>query len=251
MREVWGMKKTALIILVIVLAVVLSSIASASAVPSADKANGKNLVPVDVIHWQKGFAKPGGGGSDKGTTCYAFLGKYRQTLLKWNTLPISYVINPSGSGPSQTFVESAISTAAETWDNATGEELFNNAYRVNTTASWGIADSQNVLTWGNYAQSGVIAVTRYWIDTTTKSIAEFDIMFDIDYVWGDATTNPLVMDVQNIATHEMGHGIGLSDVYKVPCSAVTMYGYSNNGDISKRSLEQPDITGLQALYGGL
>jgi predicted Zn-dependent protease len=250
MKEVWGMKKTALIILVIVLAVVLSSIASASAVPAADKANGKNLVPVDVIHWQIGFAKPGGGGSDKVPTCYAFL-KYGKTALKWDPTPISYVINPSGSELSQAFVESAISTAAETWDAETiGTELFNNSYTIDTTAVWGEdSDSMNVLSWGDYPQAGVIAVTRYWIDTTTKTIAEFDIMFDTDFVWGDAAINPSKMDVQNIATHELGHGIGLSDVYKVPCGAVTMYGYSSNGDISKRTLEQADITGLQTLYG--
>jgi len=30
---------------------------------------------------------------------------------------------------------------------------------------------------------------------------------------------------------------------------VTMYGYSNYGETSKRTLEQPDITGLQSMYG--
>jgi len=30
---------------------------------------------------------------------------------------------------------------------------------------------------------------------------------------------------------------------------VTMYGYSDYGEIIKRTLEQPDITGLQTLYG--
>ncbi len=45
MKEVWGMKRTGLVVLVIVLAVVLSSIGSASAVPATDKAHGKNLVP--------------------------------------------------------------------------------------------------------------------------------------------------------------------------------------------------------------
>ncbi len=242
------MKRTGLIILVIVLAVVLSSIASASAVPSADKANGKNLVPVDVIHWQKGFAKPGGGGGNVGTTCYAFL-KYGRTSLKWKSLSVQYVINSNGSNLEESVVTSAIQNAAETWDNATGAGLFNNVYSISNTAQWGVADGQNVLTWGNYGQSGVIAVTRYWIDTTTKSIAEFDIMFDTDYPWGDAESDSSLMDVQNIATHELGHGIGLADVYKVPCSAVTMYGYSNNGDIEKRTLAPPDITGLQILYG--
>ncbi|PJA83788.1 MAG: peptidase M10A and M12B matrixin and adamalysin, partial [Candidatus Nealsonbacteria bacterium CG_4_9_14_3_um_filter_37_29] len=56
-------------------------------------------------------------------------------------------------------------------------------------------------------------------------------------------------DLQNIATHELGHGVGLGDVYETACSEVTMYGYSNYGETQKRTLEAPDITGLQTLYG--
>ena len=57
------------------------------------------------------------------------------------------------------------------------------------------------------------------------------------------------MDLQNIATHEFGHGLGLGDIYIDDCSEFTMYGYSYNGDTDNRSLEDPDITGLWELYG--
>ena len=57
------------------------------------------------------------------------------------------------------------------------------------------------------------------------------------------------MDLENIATHELGHTLGLGDIYTDACQVVTMYGYSGTGDIEKRSLEQPDINGLQTLYG--
>lgn len=243
------MKKMGLLIVAILIAVALSGFASASAAPAADKDNGKNLIAIDVIHWQKGYAKPGGGSSNQPTTCYAFLGKYRQTYYKWNTPLVSYVINPTGSGLDEAVVGAAIHSAAETWDAATSAQLFKATYTFDYTAKWGVQDFKNSLTWGNYGQSGVIAVTRYWINSRTGSIAEFDIMFDTDFAWGDAAANSSLMDVQNIATHELGHGIGLSDVYKTQCNAVTMYGYSDNGDISKRTLEQPDITGLQTLYG--
>jgi len=243
------MNRLGLLIVIILIAVALSGIASASAAPSAEKPNGKTLVPIDVIHWQKDFARPDGVGNDKATTCYAFLGKYSRTLSKWNTLPVSYVINPTDSGLNQDFVINAIQASAETWDAATSAELFNNSYTIDNTVIWGVQDFKNALTWGDYPQTNVIAVTRYWIDSATKSIVEFDIMFDNDFHWGDAAVNHSLMDVQNIATHELGHGIGLSDVYKTPCGNVTMFGYSDNGDISKRTLEQPDITGLQMLYG--
>jgi len=57
------------------------------------------------------------------------------------------------------------------------------------------------------------------------------------------------MDLENIAVHELGHTVGLSDIYSTACSEVTMYGYSTEGETSKRTLEQPDITGLQRMYG--
>ena len=57
------------------------------------------------------------------------------------------------------------------------------------------------------------------------------------------------MDLQNIATHELGHSAGLNDIYSSTCSEVTMYGYSSYGETKKRTLEQPDITGLQKIYG--
>ena len=57
------------------------------------------------------------------------------------------------------------------------------------------------------------------------------------------------MDLQNIAVHELGHSFGLADIYSSSCAEVTMYGYSTEGETKKRTLEQPDITGIQKLYG--
>jgi predicted Zn-dependent protease len=83
-------------------------------------------------------------------------------------------------------------------------------------------------------------------------IIDYDVMFDTDFAWKICSAGvdcSVAMDLQNIATHETGHGIGLADIYDSSCSAVTMYGYSWYGDTQKRSLEPPDITGLQKLYG--
>lgn len=84
-----------------------------------------------------------------------------------------------------------------------------------------------------------------------REILEFDVLFDTDFVWGDASQNPEVMDLQNIATHEIGHGAGLGDVYASACSEVTMYGLSGYGELTKRTLENPDVIGLRTLYKGV
>jgi len=231
------------------------------------------LEKIEFIHWKKGFAKPPcnnngicepelgenpscadckneGEEPAPTETCYAFLGQYGKKLLKWGELPVDYVINPTNPNElSETFVTGAISAGAEEWDNSTGAELFNDVYGVDYAAVYGVRDYLNAITWDNYPTEGVIAVTTVWYSPATKTIVEFDIMFDTDWVWGDATVNPEVMDLQNIAVHEIGHGEGLADVYEIECSMVTMYGYSNYGETQKRDLELPDITGIQKLYG--
>jgi len=198
------------------------------------------LERVDFIHYAKP-EKPGMPG--KTETCYKLLG------VKWNVLPVDYVINPTNSGLLEEFVTNAISTSAETWDDATSNELFENVYTIDNTAQYGVQNFENALAFGNYPDANVIAVTSIWYTRRGKQIVEFDILFDTDFTWGDATLNPELMDLQNIATHELGHGIGLADIYTSTCSAVTMHGYSTEGETSKRTLEQPDIMGLQKMYG--
>ena len=147
----------------------------------------------------------------------------------------------------QIFITGAISTSAETWDAKTNMELFDNTYIVDTTAKYGRLDGKNVFVFGNN-QPGIIAVTRTWYETSTGNILDSDVLFNLRFIWGDATVDYRKMDIQNIATHEIGHTIGLNDQYDDICSEVTMYGYSDYGETKKRSLEVPDINGLTALY---
>jgi len=198
------------------------------------------LERIDIIH----YAKPGNGEKAKTTTCYKLLG------YKWKTLPINYVINPSNpQGLSEEFITSAVSASAETWDAATSKELFNDAYSVNYSIQYGVQDFKNAIVLADYPNDNVIAITSYWRNPRTKAMVEFDIKFNTRFAWGDATINPSVMDLQDIATHELGHGVGLADVYNSACSEVTMYGYSGYGETKERTLESADITGLQLMYG--
>jgi len=199
------------------------------------------LERVDFIHYVKpeNPGKPG-----KTETCYKLMG------VKWKVLPVNYVINPSNpKGLSEEFVTSTILASAETWDSATLSELFNNNYEVNYTANYGVQNFVNAIDFGDYPDDRVIAVTSVWYTPVGKRIVEFDMRFNTRFIWGDATLNTSVMDLQNIATHELGHGVGLADIYSTTCSEVTMYGYSSYGETKERTLEQPDMTGLRLLYG--
>jgi len=241
------MKKLGLGILIGIVVLALSGVALAISNQGAEKSKAPDLEKIEFIHWKKDFAKPGAAKAPRTPTCYKFL---TPTKVKWTALPVNYVINPENlQGLTESFVASAVSNSAETWDAATGKELMNDSYTADSTATYGVQDYKNSISFGNYPIAGVIAVTAVWYNPATKAIVEFDVMFDTDWTWGDATVNPAIMDLQNIATHELGHGVGLADVYETACNAVTMYGYSDYGETQKRTLETPDVTGLRTLYG--
>ena len=204
------------------------------------------LEKIEFIHYKDGKVKVLGG-APKAPTCYKFI---TTTKIRWTALPVNYVINPTNpQALDENFIASAVFNSAETWDARTSKELINNIYTIDYSAKYGVQNYKNAVSFGNYPTTGVIAVTSVWYNPATKAIVEFDVMFDTDWTWGDATIDSSKMDLQNIATHELGHGVGLGDVYDSVCSAVTMYGYSNYGETQKRTLETPDIRGLQILYG--
>lgn len=91
-------------------------------------------------------------------------------------------------------------------------------------------------------------MTAVWYDSTQTKIVEVDIMFNTYYSWGDATLNSSLMDLQDIATHEFGHALGLGDVYTRACVPATMFGYSSVGETYKRTLDSADVTGLAKIY---
>ena len=238
---------------------VLSVVTASMIIPVNDRAKENSIAPlkspvigenggnwdlerVDFIH----YAKPDSTGKPtKATnTCYKLMG------VKWKSLPVNYIINPTNQdGLSYDFVVNTISSSAENWDSQTSSELFNNNYVVDYNSQYGVQDYKNSIVFGNYPEGNVIGVTSVWYTRVGKEIVEFDMLLNDNYQWGDATVDPSLMDLENIMTHELGHSIGLSDIYTDSCSSVTMYGYSNYGDVEKRSLENPDILGLQSMYG--
>ena len=110
-----------------------------------------------------------------------------------------------------------------------------------------------------YGFNNAIAVTMVWYNPQTELIIEIDMAFsnNNEYAWHDnasgeewtsGNTSTYDVDVQNIATHEVGHWLMLEDMYNKPANQETMYGISAQFDLAKHSLESGDIAGILEIY---
>lgn len=211
-----------------------------------------------IIHYKKGYGKPPGTpgiGPDKDKPdeegSFVLLAKG----VKWKTTEDLIIDTSYPNGLTQEFVESTIIDSAQTWQDSAGSDLFGS---ITTLSCDGIdetsPDGINEIMFGDYSEEGVIAVTIIWGvfggPPKSREIVEFDMLFDsVDFVWGDASMVSSVMDLQNIATHELGHGFGLGDLYDSSDNLETMYGYATEGETLKRTLHYGDVIGIQSLYG--
>lgn len=216
------------------------------------------------VHYAKG-AKPKPPATDTGY--YKLLG------AKWQTLPVTIEVNPTDptdSNLDSNLVLKAIGLAAGEWDDGAysqfdGDDsttwggviknIFDDTITTTTKGYDALAwssdklDEENTIVFGDYPTDNVIAVTIIWYNRATKEIIEFDMVLDTDFTWGNAAEDASVMDLQNIVTHELGHGIGLNDLYLTAAFRETMYGYADKGETIKRSLYKGDMAGVTKLYG--
>lgn len=175
---------------------------------------------------------------------------------------ISFTINPT-AGPAG--AENEVVAGFAAWDSATSATLFG-SFTIATDKWWGQLDGRNNVSWQLITGApNAIAGTWIWVADKDNSgtlspgdeVLETDIVFNTQkrITWGidadgEGTTYKIsAYDVRNIATHEIGHVVGLDDLYETKYSEITMYGYASKGETKKISLEIGDIKGTQALYG--
>ena len=247
------MKKTGVLISVILILSIFVPVFAFAGKPDKEP---RTLEKRVFIHYKKGHGKPDWVADKKSpeddghSDDYALIGKG----VAWKDgMPLYVQVNPTnGDGLGGAFMEGAVEAALAEWDGYTSTDLFADAViNYNASFDYDTVDGKNEIVFGDYAEANVIAICYTWGyfggKPSSREIVEFDIMLDTDYNWGDGAIDDTIMDVQNIVTHELGHGIGLADIYD--CDLETMYGRSSEGDIVKRDLYDGDIAGLQKLYG--
>ncbi len=181
---------------------------------------------------------------------------YLLTGLRWNTKDpqLKIVLKNDaylkGEGMSTSAVQSAIAAAANTWDDASNQNLFANTNLVtlNPTVQADVYNRINTFSWKPSGAS-YLGYSRTWYNSNRVdgyyTALDSDIVFNSNYKW---TTNGNGIDVQSVALHEMGHTLGLGDLYgKAQFSKDTrqvMHYYTG----VKRTLGNGDATGIWKLY---
>lgn len=122
----------------------------------------------------------------------------------WTKSSIAYRLNPAGQG-GKSGVAAAIQAALAAWTNVTpaGYAL---SYAGTTTAGF-TTDGTNTMVWttGNGCSGSCLALTALVL-TSGQQIVETDVMFNQAYTWNTSGSDH---DVQAIAVHEVGHGLGI------------------------------------------
>ncbi len=202
-----------------------------------------------IVH-KKGDAKSAAARSPKGgtATCYGFMA----TGAKWKSVENWTAF--AGPGLTADFVLANTANNIAKWEAASGvaDILGTGSLGNGTPTDPNILDDKNEVSFGNLDQ-GTIAVTTVWGNfggpTSNRQLVAWDQVFNTDYVWTtNAAAEPTKMDFENISTHELGHAVGMGDIYNSSCSEVTMYGYGIEGEIKKRDLAPADVLGISTLY---
>jgi len=174
--------------------------------------------------------------------------------LYWPSSCVTYHINEAGT--TRTNLErtfGALRTSFDAWNavDCSFVELefggYTNEDRVGFNPN---ADNANIVVFRdtNWEHSrGILALTSVTFKGSTGEIFDADIEFNSQAYNFTTTDNDLQVeiDIQNTATHEVGHFIGL-DHSQEPES--TMFATAPLKETKKRSLHQDDIAGVCDIY---
>ncbi len=145
----------------------------------------------------------------------------------------------------------AIADSFSTWTATDAQKIFIDG--GSTTVKTPKFDGTNAILWKRLSPF-TIGVTYVWYYTATGQVAEVDTAFNSRYPWfifnsngGECQSLPDAYDLQDIATHEFGHWVGLDDLYDDADKDLTMYGFGAGGELKKRTLGTGDVDGANAV----
>jgi len=169
--------------------------------------------------------------------------------LRWTSLPMKFNIDQvTPPGVTSTDQRNAVKAAYQAWSNVSCSYYASSDLGI-VSKPWGDKqDSINTNVWtpswpSNYGQSA-LGITWTSYDPSSGKIFDADTHYNPNYSWSTAGS-AYKIDVQSVATHEIGHQLGMDHSQY---QDATMFYATGQGDTSQRSLHSDDIAGICHLY---
>lgn len=134
--------------------------------------------------------------------------------------------------------KSVVGSSRTTWNNAGADmEIYYSTISQNDV---------NVDNFGQTPWAGRVLIYEYWLGRWYFSQVDMQInTYYTNATYGSILPTSSRYDGQSIATHELGHLVGLDHSYY----PTTMYYQASPGTTWMRSLHSDDIAGIKAIYG--
>ncbi len=169
------------------------------------------------------------------------------TYARWASVPVTFYVNPANQDVSANAAAAAVEVALNVW-SASGSSF---RYQYGGTAhDTAIAfDNRNVLLFRNVDNGSTIATTYSWWNSSKQLLDSDVIMWDGGFRFFTGTagcgTPSKGVYIEDIATHELGHALGLNHSSS---SGATMSPSSSYCSQAFRTLAADDTAGVSALY---
>jgi hypothetical protein len=186
-----------------------------------------------------------------------------QAPLKWDQTRVRWFATDRGvGGVTASQFQTAVAAGFATWEAVPTASITFQFVGFTSALPF---DDDGISTFGFDAQPDldrVLGATSFVVDTLTGEIVESDVFFNSVFTWSTAAAgDPSRFDLQSVATHEIGHFVGLGHSAlgeteirpdggrRVLASGAVMFPISlGRGITSDRTLQPDDIAGVSDLY---
>ena len=180
-----------------------------------------------------------------GLAAVAVVSGYNLNGHTWRSQQVYYYVNAANLDIPEADAEAAVRAGADAWSLQT-DAAVTLVYAGRTTGTSVVNNGKNEVFFRNESNGSTIAVAYYWWDGS-GNLVDADIKFyDGGFrFFGGSSGCSSGQYVQDVATHEFGHTLGISHSGD---STATMYASTTSCSQNWRSLAADDVAAAEVAY---